>query len=127
VLVALSAAGLAVVLGRPLRRRTLSLLHALGADARQARWVSAVELVPGLAAAGIAALGSVLVLLHVAVRGVDLAALTGASTVLRLQLDVVSWLAAAAVAAALVVVAAAAAGRRPRRDDVSEAHEGGTR
>jgi putative ABC transport system permease protein len=127
VLVALSAAGLAVVLGRPLRRRTLSLLHALGAEARQARWVSAVELVPALAAAGIAALGAVLVLLSVAVRGVDLAAVTGASTALRLRLDAVSWLGATAVAAALVVVAAAAAGRRARRDDVSEAHEGGTR
>jgi putative ABC transport system permease protein len=127
VLVAIFAAGLAVVLGRPLRRRTLALLHALGADARQTRWVSAVELVPALAAAGVAALGSVLVLLAVAVSGVDLAAVTGAAGPLRLRLDAMSWLAAAAVVVALVVLVAAAAGRRPRRADLSPAHEGGTR
>jgi putative ABC transport system permease protein len=127
VLVALLGAGLAVVLGRPLRRRTLALLHALGAGARQTRWVSAVELVPALAAAGVAALGSALVLLAVATRGVDLAAVTGSATPLRLGLDAMSWLAAAAVAVALVVLVAAVAGRRPRRADLSPAHEGGTR
>jgi putative ABC transport system permease protein len=127
VLLALFAAGLALVLGRPLRRRTLALLHALGADARQTRWVSAVELVPALAAAGLAALGSALVLLVVAVRGVDLAAVTGAANALRLRLDVESWLAAVVVAAALVVLVAAVAGRRPRREHLPEAHEGGTR
>jgi hypothetical protein len=127
VLVALSAAGLAVVLGRPLRRRTQALLHALGADAKQSRWVSALELVPVLAAAAVAVLGSVLVLVWVALRGVDLAAVTGATTALRLQLDAVSWLVAVAVAAALVALGAAAAGRRPRRGDVSEVDEGGSR
>jgi hypothetical protein len=125
--VALLAAGLALVLGRPLRRRTLALLHALGADARQTRWVSAVELVPALAAAGIAALGSALVLLVAAVRGVDLASVAGAATALRLRMDGASWLVAVAVAAAVVVLVAALAGRGPREDHKSQAHEGGTR
>jgi len=113
-LLALFAAGLAVALGRPLRRRTMSVLHALGADARQARRVSAMELMPSMLGAGLAAVGCVLLLLSVGGRGIDLAALTGAAEGPVLRPDPTSWVAAAVLLALAVVLVAAASTRHGR-------------
>jgi len=113
-LLALFAAGLAVALGRPLRRRTMSVLHALGADARQARWVNAMELLPSMVGAALAAVGCVLLLLSVSGRGVDLAALTGAAEGPALRPDPTSWVTAAALLTLAVVLVAAASTRHGR-------------
>ena len=128
VLLALFAAGLAVALGGPLRRRTLLVLHALGADARQARWVSALELVPSMAGAGLAAGAGALLLTSVAGRGVDPAALTGSTHDLALALDPAAWVVAAALFTAAVVLVAAASARPGRRGhDKHLPDDGGTR
>lgn len=106
VLLALFAAGLAVALNRPLRRRTADILHALGADARQARRVNALELVPSLAGAGLAAVACVVVLAAVVGRGTDLTALTGSEGDLTFGLAPVSWLFAVAALCSVVVLGA---------------------
>ena len=113
-LLALFAAGLAVALGRPLRRRTMSVLHALGADARQARWVNAMELLPSMVGAALAAVGCVVLLLSVSGRGIDLAALTGAAEGPALRPDPTSWVTAAALLPLAVVLVAAASTRHGR-------------
>jgi hypothetical protein len=119
VLLAVFGALLAVLLGRPGRRRTRSLLRDLGADVRQARWTTALELVPVMLAAGLAALGCGMLLVRVVGAGVDLAVLTGAGARPQMGVDGLSWLGAAAAVLLLVVVVVAAStgenvrGRRP--------------
>lgn len=121
------AAGLAVALGRPLRRRTTTVLQALGGDARQARRVAWTEVVPSMVAAGLAACGAALLLLTLTGSGVDVAAVTGGAGGSALALDAASWLVAAALLVGVVVLAAAVAGRQAgRSDDVRTPHEGGT-
>lgn len=117
VLVALFAAGLAVALGRPLRRRTWAVLRALGASLRQARLVGALELVPALLGAAVAGTACALLLLAVTGRGVDLAALTGADGPLGLLLDAQSWVVATAVLVAVVGLVAVAGARHGRQAD----------
>lgn len=127
-LLALLAAGLAVALGGPLRDRTLSVLHALGAAPRQGRWVSAVELVPSLVGAGVAAVVCTVLLTSVIGHGVDLAALTGGAEGVALGMEGTSWVLAAAALAAVVVLTAAASARQARRGRAWPAdHEGETR
>jgi putative ABC transport system permease protein len=134
VLLALLATGLAVTLGRPVRRRTLEVLHALGGDPRQGRRVAALEMFPSVLGAGLAACGAVLLLLLATGHGIDLAAVSGGADEgagagetagsVGLALGATSWLAAAALLAGLVVLAAAAPTWRTRR---SSPHEGETR
>ncbi len=110
-LLGLVAAGFAVATGRPLRRRSLAILHALGVDRQQARWVCAWELVPAMVGAGLAACLGALLLTTIAGRGVDLAVLAGTADVPAFGLDPTSWLVAVAALAALVVAVAVASAR----------------
>jgi putative ABC transport system permease protein len=113
---ALFAVALAIELGRPLRRRTAALLRALGAGRRSARWVSAFELLPVMAAAGLLSLGCGIVLMAVSDRTIDVGALTGAREREPVGLDPLSWLVAGLLLAALVLgVAVASAWRGARR------------
>lgn len=112
----LLAAALAIELGRPLRRRTASLLRALGAGRKAARWVSAFELLPAMAAAGLVSLGCGIVLMAVSDRTIDAGALTGAREREPVGLDPLSWVVAALLLGALVLgVAVASAMRGVRR------------
>jgi hypothetical protein len=117
-------AGFAVIflvgLGGPVRRRTSALLVAIGADLRQARWVSALGVVPLVAGACVAALGCGALLVVLADHGLELASLT--ATVAPLQVRPTAWsaLTIALVCAVLVLVAAFAASRPPRQLDVAD-------
>jgi putative ABC transport system permease protein len=110
-LLVLVGALLAVGLGHPLRRRTQALLRDLGADPRQARWTTALELVPVMAAAGAVAVGGGLVLVAVLGHGVDVAALTGIAAPVSVGLAAASWWGTAAGVAALLVAVVLAADR----------------
>lgn len=116
VLLAVFAAMLAVGLGRPLRRRTAVLLHDLGADVREARWTTALELVPVVAVAGLAGLGCGALLTAVLGTGVDLAALTGVPVGAAVGLDTVSWVGAGALVAIILVGVAIASARDGKKD-----------
>ena len=112
---AVVVAGFAVVfvvsLGGPVRRRTSALLVAVGADVRQARRVSALGVVPIVAAACVAALLAALALVSLADRGLDLASLTGTLAPLAVQPGRATALGIVLTCLLLVVLAALAAAR----------------
>lgn len=120
--VAVLAAFLAVALGGPLRRRTRAVLHALGTEPRQARWVSAVEVLPAVLAAAAAAVAGSLLLMAVLGRGASLDAMTGVQGGTSLLPDGSSWLQAAVLLVAGLVLLVLAARVEPGTTD-----EGGAR
>lgn len=122
-LVAVLAAFLAVALGGPLRRRTRAVLHALGTEPRQARWVSAVEVLPAVLAATAAAVAGALLLMAVLGRGASLDAMTGVQGGASLLPDGSSWLLAGGLLVAGLALLALAA----RVDAGTTIDEGGTR
>ena len=125
--VAVLAAALAVALGGPLRRRTRAVLHALGTEPRQARWVSALEVLPAMVASALVAMGAAVLLMAVVGKGASLDALTGAETGSSLAPAASSWLGAAALLAGGIVLLTTAV-RTGRTSDVpGTTHEGGTR
>ncbi|MGZ5399116.1 MAG: hypothetical protein ACXWDM_03815 [Nocardioides sp.] len=110
---ALFAVLLTVGLGAPVRRRTGTVLGVLGADARQARWVGALGLLPVVAGTCVAAAGCGVVLTLVAGRGFDIAALTDTLGDLPVRPTAISTVGILAVLTLLVLLAALAA--LPRR------------
>lgn len=121
-LVALLAAFLAVALGGPLRRRTRAVLHALGTEPRQARWVSAVEVLPAVLAAIAAAVAGALLLMAVLGRGAALDAMSGVQGASLLP-DASSWL----LAGVLLVVGLVLLVLAARVDPGTTTDEGGAR
>lgn len=121
--VAVLAAFLAVALGGPLRRRTRAVLHALGTEPRQARWVSAVEVLPAVLAAAAAAVAGALLLMAVLGRGASLDAMTGVQGGTSLLPDGSSWLLATVLFVAGLVLLVLAA----RVDPGTTTDEGGAR
>lgn len=117
VAVAAFAVVLLVSLGGPVRRRTSELLLALGADDRQARRVSALGVVPLVAAACLAALGCGALLVIVADSGLDVASLTDTLAPVPILPSTGSVAFAPAVCAALVLLAGVAAARPSRQPD----------
>lgn len=120
-LVAVLAGFLAVALGGPLRRRTRAVLHALGAGPRQARGVSALEVLPATAAAAAAGVAAGLLLMGVLGRVADLDAMTQVQGAAVLHPDPSSWLWAGALLVAglglLLVAAWVAPGSRTVQED----------
>lgn len=104
---------LAVGLGAPVRRRTASVLTALGADPRQSRWAGVLGLLPVVAGTCLAAAGCGVLLSVVAGRGFDLASLTGTLATLPVRPSATSALIVLGVLGTLVLLAAVAA--LPRR------------
>lgn len=118
-LVAVFAVVLVVALGAPTRRRTSTLLRAIGADPGQARRSSVLGLVPVVAAACLAAAACGAVLTVVAGRGLDLASLTETLASLPVRPTQVTGGIVAAGLVGLVVLAAAVAGRRTSRGEIA--------
>lgn len=121
VAVAAFAVVLLVSLGGPVRRRTSALLVAIGADARQARRVSALGVAPLVAAACVAALGCGVLLVLVADQGLDLASLTATVAPIPIRPSGLSTTIAGLTCGALVLLAGLAASRRTHHPDDHEA------
>lgn len=124
--VAVLAAALALALGGPLRRRTRAVLHALGTDRGQARWVSAVEVLPAMLAASLVAGAGALLLMGVLGRAASLDALTGVGSDTVLLPDASSWMLAGALLVAALVLLVLTARLDPPRGG-SDDEEGGVR
>ncbi len=108
-LVAVLGAFLAVALGGPLRRRTRAVLHALGTAPRQARRVSALEVLPAPVAAVVVAAAGAVLLMAVLGKAATLDTVTGVQGGAVLLPDLSSWLLAGALVVAgigLLVLAA---------------------
>jgi putative ABC transport system permease protein len=118
-LVAVFAVVLVVALGAPTRRRTSTLLRAIGADPRQARRSAVLGLVPVIGAACLAAAGCGVVLTVVAGRGLDLASLTETLATLPVRPTQVTGGVVAAGLVGLVVLAAAVAARRTSQGEIA--------
>ncbi len=118
-LVAVFAVVLVVALGAPTRRRTSTLLRAIGADPGQARRSAVLGLVPVIGAACLAAAVCGVVLTAVAGRGLDLASLTETLASLPVRPTQVAGGIVAAGLVGLVVLAAAVAGRRTSQGEIA--------
>ena len=118
-LVAVFAVVLVVALGAPTRRRTSTLLRAIGADPGQARRSAVLGLVPVIGAACLAAAVCGVVLTAVAGRGLDLASLTETLATLPVRPTQVAGGIVAAGLVGLVVLAAAVAGRRTSQGEIA--------
>jgi hypothetical protein len=98
---------LELALGAAERRATLARLATMGLGEGQRAWVVALEVLPAVIAAAVAAWACALALPQVLAPDIDLSVFTGSSVTVRLAVDVASF---AVPLAGLAVLAAVALG-----------------
>jgi putative ABC transport system permease protein len=98
---------LELALGASEREATLARLAAMGLGERQRAWVVAIEVMPAVIAAAVAAWACALALPHVLTPDIDLSVFTGSSVTVKLAADVASF---AVPLAGLIVLAALSLG-----------------
>jgi putative ABC transport system permease protein len=96
---------LELALGAAEREATLARLTSLGLGERQQAWMVAVELLPAVIAAGVAAWACALALPRVLAPDINLSVFTGSSVSVKLAADLASFLLPLAGLAVLAAVA----------------------
>ena len=115
---------LELALGAPEREATLARLAAMGLGEGQRAWVVALEVLPAVIAAAVAAWACALALPRVLAPDIDLSVFTGSSVTVKLAADVASF---AVPLAGLAVLAAVALGieiRAARRREAASLRMG---